>query len=51
MRLIETLPRTLTGASRAATLFVFLAVLLAAIAGPPSDAVAQARIAFPVLVF
>jgi len=45
MRLIETLPRTLTGASRAATLCVFLAVLLAAIAGPSSDAVAQARIA------
>jgi polar amino acid transport system substrate-binding protein len=45
MRLIQTLPQTLTGASRAATLCVFLAVLLAAISGPPSDAVAQARIA------
>ncbi|MEE8248095.1 MAG: transporter substrate-binding domain-containing protein [Alphaproteobacteria bacterium] len=45
MRLIETLPRTLTGASRAGAVCVFLAVLLAAIAGPSSDAVAQARIA------
>ena len=45
MRLIETLPRTLTGASRAAMLCVFLAVLLAAIAGPWSDAGAGTRIA------
>ena len=41
----ETLPRTLAGASRAAMLCVFLAALLAAIAGPSSDAAAQARIA------
>ncbi len=41
MRMIETIP----GASRAGVVCVFLAVLLAAIAGPSSDAVAQARIA------
>ena len=45
MRLTETLPRTLTGASRAAMLCVFLAALLAAIAGPSSEVAAQARIA------